>query len=198
MNAAARHVSVGLALFLAAACATAQSPSPSVEQPTITVGASPIATPAAATPIQTATPTLQPTAPVLTPEPTPQPTVLPSASPTALVTPEPTPEPPGLVIDWRERGGDHGFGRLFDDSETSTLHSGAVFANRYFIAGALEDDDFNEDRGLWSSADGLSWEREDLPSMNEVYATAANAAGLIVLGGADVGPGLWLTQNGSD
>jgi hypothetical protein len=206
MNTLGKYVTAALSLFVAAACQSAvvpsNFPSASVVPPSASASATSIATLAVATTSQTTAPTLQPTAPALTPEPTAQPTAqltaLPSTSPTADVTPEPTPEPAGLVIDWRERGGDHGFGTLFDDSQTATFHSGAVFANRYFIAGALEDEDFNEDRGLWSSADGLSWVREELPNMNEVYATAANAAGLVVVGGATVGPGMWLTINGSD
>jgi hypothetical protein len=116
-----------------------------------------------------------------------------SPIPTAVVSPEPTPEPPGLVIDWRERGGDHGFGNVFDNSHERTFHSGAVFANRFYIAGALEDEDSNQDRGLWSSADGLFWERENLPNGSQVYQAAANAAGLLILG-----DGFWLTTNGTD
>jgi hypothetical protein len=118
---------------------------------------------------------------------------MPSALPTAVVAPEPTPEPPGLVIDWRERAGDHGFGTLWDDNHTPTFHSGAVFANRYYIAGALEDADYNQDRGLWSSADGLTWERV-ATELGQVYMTAANETGLLVTSDA----GMMLTTNGKD
>jgi hypothetical protein len=201
----ARSVSAGLALILAAACATAQSPSPSVEQPTIAVGASPAASTAVSSSIQIPNPTMQPTAstasatatapiaPTLAPEPTSQPTALPSAIPTAVVTPEPIPEPSGLVIDWREKAGDRGFGTIWDDTHSPTFHSGAVFANRYYIASALEDEDYNADHGLWSSADGLSWERV-APDLGRVYMTAANATGLLVQSDA----GMMLTTNGSD
>jgi hypothetical protein len=198
MNVATRHVSVGLVLALAAACQAAVLPSPSPLQPTIAPGSAlPTAlTSAPPTPTFASSEPTQLQSPEPTPEVTPQPTPLTTAapSPTAPATPEPT----GLAIDWRQRGGNHGFARLFDDSQTRTFHSGAVFANRFFIAGALEDDDFNQDRGLWSSADGLSWEREDPPNLNEVYQTAANEAGLLVVGGADAGSGLWLTTDGSD
>ncbi len=196
MNAAARHVSVGLVLVLAAACQGAQVASPTASLPTVSPGASPTLTQASATPAPTTT--SQPT-PVPSAEPTPiataTATAAPSPSPTLLPTASPTPAPAGLVIDWRQRGGDHGFGTLFDDSQRPTLHSGAVFANRFFIAGAQTDiyeDDFP---AVWSSVDGLTWEMAELPTNGRILATATNGSVLLV--STETTP-LLLTTNGTD
>ena len=199
MNAAARLVSAGLVLAVVAACQGATVSTPSPAQATVaptgspTLGASPIATVAGATPIQTTTTTLEPIA-TPTQIPSPTPTFEPTPSPTA----EPTPGPAGLVIDWGERGGEHGFGRLYDDSTSPTFHSGAVFANRYFIAGAQEDEDFNDSAAVWSSADGLTWELANIPGLRDVHAMAANDAGLLVVAESSARTELWLTTNGTD
>ena len=42
-------------------------------------------------------------------------------------------------------------------TETSTFHSGAIFANRYYIAAPSKTRNTTAGHG-WSSADGLTWE----------------------------------------
>jgi hypothetical protein len=217
MKNAIKQICGGLILALAVACQAAPPPSasdaPSEPAPTTAATApqatpllaTPAATPAAtpvATSVATALPTVAPpqATPLLTPAPTPvptqQPTALPTAVPTPAVTPEPTPVASGLVVEFRERGGDHGFGTLWDDQTYPTLHTGMVFADRYFILGAQEDQDYNMVDTILSSPDGLSWEKVDLPNIDEVYDGAAGASGLLIRGYPYVGPGHWLSTDG--
>src|SRR5688572_28870249 len=92
MNAAERHVSVGLVLILAAACQSSLAPSAS-PAPTL-----PSASPTSAPP----TPSLVPTS-TGTAAPTPSPSGAPTPSPSPLITAAPTPPSRGLVIDWHQR-----------------------------------------------------------------------------------------------
>ena len=198
MNGAVRHVTVGVLFVVLAACQAAELASPSPELPTASPGSSPTSTLALPTPAQTIHPTSQPTS-VPSAEPTPLATATATVAPTPSPTAEPTPGPAGLMIDWRLRGGDHGFGRLYDDSTSPTFNSGAVFANRYFVAGAQEDEDFNDVAAVWSSADGLNWELANIPGLRDVYSMAANAAGLLVAAeSTGHGAQFWLTTNGTD
>jgi hypothetical protein len=183
MNAADRHVSVGLVLILAAACQS--SP------PAATVEPTPNASPTAAV---TAGTTI---APALSPSVTP--TTLPTTPPTTPPTSPPTlaPTPPPLVIDWNKRAGDGGFGSLWDDTEHPTLHSGVVFAHRFFVVGSESDESEDEIPAIWSSADGLAWDRANVPSPGRFSDLVAGPGALVAVGDPyQEDTPLWRTTDG--
>jgi hypothetical protein len=181
MNAAERHVGVGLVLIMLAACQSSTPPA--------TVEPTPSALP---TPAATAGTTLAPT-----PSPSAEPSTPPTIPPTAPPTLAPTPSP-GLLIDWNERAGNGGFGSLWDDSEHPTLHSGVVFANRFFVIGSESDDQEDEIPGIWSSADGLAWDRANVPSPGTFSDLVAGPGALLAVGDPyQESTALWRTTDGA-
>ncbi|MEP7159322.1 MAG: hypothetical protein ABI797_07825 [Chloroflexota bacterium] len=103
------------------------------------------------------------------------------------------------MVAWNHVDGDPGLLRPFSESSGSAFHSGAVFANRFFIAGTYADADYNVFPGIWSSGNGRTWVLADIPDLRTVSDLVAGPGGLLAVGDpTEENTPLWLTTNGTD